>query len=94
MNITTRQAAYNNSVRAGTGLAPNAVHLGRLHQLPLTVIKREGAGHQSLARNQLEFCDLARERQRLAYQLEREHHAIASSRVARANRDLCDVFHK
>ena len=31
------ESAYNNSVNAATGLAPNEVHLGRLPCLPLTV---------------------------------------------------------
>ena len=39
--------AYNNSVSAATGLAPNEVHKGRLPHLPLTVFERTGvAGHQ------------------------------------------------
>ncbi len=93
------ESAYNNSVSTATGLAPNEVHLGRLLRLPLTVIEtvieRQGAtGHQSLPRDQLEYCDLARERQRLAYQLVREHHAISSSRLARVNKKVSDVFHK
>ena len=89
------QAAYNNAVSSATGLAPNEVHLGRFPRLPLTIIEQKGAcGHQSLERDQLEYCDLARERQRLAYRLVREHHAIASSRIARANEGLNDVFHK
>ena len=32
--------AYNNSVSAATGLAPNEVHIGRLPRLPLTVSNR------------------------------------------------------
>ena len=89
------ESAYNNSVSAATGLAPNEVHLGRLPRLPLTVIERRGArGHQGLERDQVEYCDLARDRQRLAYQLVREHHVIESSRIARANQALSDVFHK
>ena len=40
--------AYNNSVSAATGLAPNEIHMGRLPRLPLTVFERKGvAGHQS-----------------------------------------------
>ena len=31
--------AYNNSVSAATGLAPNEVHIGRLSRLPLTVFE-------------------------------------------------------
>ena len=50
--------AYNNSVSAATGLAPNEVHMGRLPRLPLTVFERTGvAGHQSLARDHLAYCD-------------------------------------
>ena len=89
------ESAYNNSVSAATGLAPNEVHLGRLLRLRLTVIERQGASdHQSLQRDQLDYCDLARERQRLSYQLVREHQAISSSRIARSNEDLSDVLHK
>ena len=55
--------AYNNSVSAATGLAPNEVHIGRLPRLPLTVFDRSyGSGHQSLDRDQLDYCDLARDR--------------------------------
>ena len=57
--------AYNNSVSAATGLAPNEVHIGRLPRLPLTVFDRSyGSDHQSLDRDQLAYCDLARDRQR------------------------------
>ena len=52
--------AYNNSVSAATGLAPNEVHMGRLPRLPLTIFERTGVfGHQSLARDHLAYCDLA-----------------------------------
>ena len=51
--------AYNNSVSAATGLAPNEVHMGRLPRLPLTTFERTGvAGHQSLAGDHLAYCDL------------------------------------
>ena len=47
--------AYNNSVSAATGLAPNQVHMGRLPRFPLTVFDNIYArGHQSLAKDQLE----------------------------------------
>ena len=36
--------AYNNSVSAATGLAPNEVHLGRLPCLLLTVLDRSYGG--------------------------------------------------
>ena len=56
--------AYNNSVSAATGLAPNDVHMGRLPRLPLTDFDRTGVvGHQSLARDHLAYCDLATDRQ-------------------------------
>ena len=56
--------AYNNSVSAAMGLAPNEVHIGRLPRLPLTVFERSyGSVHQSLDRDQLAYCDRARERQ-------------------------------
>ena len=32
--------AYNNSISAATGLAPNEVHMGKLPRLPLTVFDR------------------------------------------------------
>ena len=55
--------AYNNSVSAATGLAPNEVHIGRLPRLPLSVFDRSyGGAHQSLDRDQLAYCDLARDR--------------------------------
>ena len=59
--------AYNNSVSAPTGLAPNEAHMGRLPRLPLTMFDRSGvAGYQSLARDRLAYCDLASERQQRA----------------------------
>ena len=52
--------AYNDSVSAATGLAANEVHMNRLPRLPLTVFEHPFArGHQSLARDQLEYVDLA-----------------------------------
>ena len=35
--------AYNNSVSAATGLAPNEVHMGRLPRLPLTILNAPGS---------------------------------------------------
>ena len=44
------ELAYNHSVSAATGLAPNEVHMGRLSRLPLTIFEgNRVAGHQSLA---------------------------------------------
>ena len=40
--------AYNNSVSAATGLAPNEVYIGRLPRLPLAIFNRPYGGvHQS-----------------------------------------------
>ena len=59
--------AYNNSVSVATGLVPNEVDMGRFPRLPLTVFERTGvAGHQSLARDRLAYCDLATDRQQRA----------------------------
>ena len=59
--------AYNNSVSAATGLAPNEVHMGRLPRLPLTIFERTGVfGHQSLARDHLAYFDLATDRRTIS----------------------------
>ena len=85
--------AYNNSVSAATGLAPNEVHIGRLPRLPLTVFDRSyGSGHQSLDRDQLDYCDLARDRQRRAYETVREQHALTVARVNGRNSALSDAL--
>jgi hypothetical protein len=87
--------AYNNSVSAATGLAPNEVHMARLPRFPLTVFDNIYArGHQSLARDQLEYCNLAAERQRRSYELVREQHALTVSRMERRNSTLSDALHK
>ena len=85
--------AYNNSVSAATGLAPNEVHIGRLLRLPLTVFDRSyGGTHQNLDRDQLAYCDLARERQQRAYELVREQHALTVARVNGRNSALSDAL--
>ena len=62
--------AYNISVGAGTGLAPNEVLMGRLVRLHFTIFERTGvAGHQSLARDHLAYCDLATDRQQRAHDI-------------------------
>ena len=85
--------AYNNSVSAATGLAPNEVHMNRLPRSPLTIFEhRYARGHQSLARDHLEYCDLAADCQRRAYALVREQHALTVSHVARRNSVVSDAL--
>ena len=85
--------AYNNSVSAATGLAPNEVHMGRLPRLPLTIFDRKGVvGHQSLARDHLAYCDLATDRQKRPNDIVRAHHALTVSRVNRKNSALGDAL--
>ena len=81
--------AYNNSVSAATGLAPNEAHMGRLPRLPQTTFERTGVfGHQSLARDHLAYCDLATDRQQRPYDIVRENHSFIVSRVERRNAAL------
>ena len=85
--------AYNNSVNAATGLAPNEVHIGRLPRLLLAVFDRShGGAHQSLDRDHLAYCDLARERQQRAYELVREQHALTVARINGRNSTLSDAL--
>ena len=87
--------AYNNSVSAATGLSPNEVHMARLPRYPLTVFDNIYARrHQSLARNQLEYCNLAADRQKRAYDLVREQHALTVSRMDRRISKLSNALHK
>ena len=54
--------AYNDSVSAATGFAPNEVYIGCLPRLPLTVFNRSNCGgYQSFNRDHFAYCDLARE---------------------------------
>ena len=79
-------AAYNNSVNAATGLAPNEIHIGRLPRLPLSVFEPENiGGHQSLDRDHLVYINLATDRQQRAYSLVRELHRLTVSRLQRRN---------
>ena len=85
--------AYNNSVRAATGLAPNEVYIGRLPRPPFTTFDRSyGGADQNLGRDQLAYCDLARERQQRAYELVREQHALTVYRVYGRNSALSDAL--
>ena len=51
-------SAYNNSVNAATGLAPNEIHIGRLPRVPLSVLEPDNIGaHQSLERDHLTYIN-------------------------------------
>ena len=85
--------AYNNSVSAATGLAPNEVHMGQLPRLPLTIFESTGVFvHRSLARDHLAYCDLATDHQQRAHDIVREHHALTVSCVERRNSALTDAL--
>ena len=93
MQLPHVEFAYNNSVSAATGLAPNEVHMGRLPRLPLTVFERIGAaGHQSLALDHLAYCALVTDQQPRAKDVARKHHALTVSRVNRRNFALADAL--
>ena len=85
--------AYNNSISVATGLAPNEGHIGRLPRLPLTFFECTGvAGHQSLARDHLAYCDLATDRQQSANDIVRKHHAQTFFRVNSRNSALANAL--
>ena len=68
------------------------MHVSRLHRLPLAIFEHYTRGHQSFARAQLKYCDLAADRQRRADELVRGQQAITASRVERRNSELSDAF--
>ena len=77
--------AYNNAVSAATGLAPNQVHMNRLSRFPMAVFDNFYArGHQSLARDQLEYVNLAADRQQRSYALVREHTQLTPQKSPKA----------
>ena len=85
--------AYNNSVRAATGLALNEVHIGGLPRIPPTVFDHTGVvGHQSLARDHLAYCGLATDRQKRANDIVCANHALTVSCVSRINSALADAL--
>ena len=87
--------AYNNSVSAATGLAPNEIHLGRMPRLPMTVIDecvvKEHTGEKQ---DQLLYLDIVWERQQRAFELVQESHLIAMSKIQRSNTKLLAMSHK
>ena len=81
LHLPHDEFAYNTSVSASTGLAPNEVHTGRRPRLPLAGFDRTGVvGYQSLARDHLAYCDLATDREKRANDIARAHHALTVSR--------------
>ena len=87
--------AYNNSVSAATGLAPNEIHLGRMPRLPMTVIDEcVVKGHTGEKQDQLLYLDIVRERQQRAFELVQESHLIAMSKIQRSNTKLLTILHK
>ena len=87
--------AYNNSVSAATGLAPNEIHLGRMPRLPMAVIDEcVVKGHTGEKQDQLLYLDIVRERQQRAFELVQESHLIAMSKIQRSNTKLLTILHK
>ena len=67
--------------------------MSTLPRLPLTIFERTGVfGHQGLARDHLTYCDLATDRQKRAYDIIREHHALTVSRVERRHSALTNAL--
>ena len=67
--------------------------MGRLSCLPLTVFERTGvAGHRSLARDHLAYCDVATDRRQRANDIVRKHHALIVSRVNHRNSALANAL--
>ena len=93
VHLPHAEYAYNNSVSAVTGLAPNEVHIGLLPRLPLTVFDRSyGGAHQNLDCDQRAYYDLARERQHRAYEVVQEQHALTVPQVNGRNSALSDAL--
>ena len=69
--------------------------MARLPRYPLTVFDNIYArGHQSLARDQLEYCNLITADGQKVYHLTREQRALPVSRMNRRNSKLSDALHK
>lgn len=62
-----------------------------LPRLPLTVFEHPYArGHENLARYQVDYIDLATDRQRCSLAVVREHHALHVARVELRDSALSD----
>ena len=67
--------------------------MDRLPRVPFIVFDHSDArGHQSLARDQLEYVDLATNHQRRSYALLRDQHELNIARDERPNSALSDGF--
>ena len=87
--------AYNSSVSAATGLAPNEIHLGCMPRLPMTTIDEcVVKGHTGGKQDQLLYLDIVRERQQRAFELVQESHLTAMSKIQRSNTKLLAILHK
>ena len=87
--------AYNISVSAATGLAPNEIHLGRMPRSPMAVIDEcVVKGHAGEKQDQLLYLDTVRERQQRAFELVQERYLIAMSKIQRSNTKLLAILHK
>lgn len=63
-NCRTWKSADDISVSTSAGVAATETHMGRLRGLLITVFEYPNvSGHQSLDRDQVAHCKLARERQ-------------------------------
>lgn len=83
MRLPHAEIAHNKSVRAATGRAPNKVRIGQPPRMPITVSC--DAGHHSLDRDRLAYCDLARDRQ---------HHPLTVTRIEGRNSSLAAALLK
>ena len=64
--LTWNLRTTNKSVGAVTGLAPNEV---RVNRLPRVIEHQYARRHQSLDRDQFEYCDSAADRQRRSHEM-------------------------
>lgn len=80
---------------AFTGLVPNEMHLGRLPRFPVAGFQHDHlVGNQSLERGQSAYVYLIKDRQRRAYKLVPELHALPLACLASSDAKLLDLFHR